>query len=265
MRSPAQGNVVCAVQRDAAADALVVCVNPARKSFQQSIVNEMKTFSGFPPGKVRSVSVPEPVFIELIPLIDDLAELKLTLHVLWRLGRQRGKVRYIRRTDLASDQVLLSGLGDAPTEPLSAALARAVERGTLLRIEASTGETPEELYFANTPKGRAAVEAIARGEWPDELESAGRPNVFTLYEQNIGMLTPLIADELREAEQTYPAGWIEEAFREAVSLNKRNWKYIRAILERWRTEGRGDETSRRTGEADRRRDIEGKYGEYIEH
>jgi DNA replication protein len=225
----------------------------------------MKTFSGFPPGKVRSASIPEPVFTTLVPLIDDLAELKLTLHALWRLGRQPGKVRYLRRADLAADQVLLSGLGDTPAEALRGALERAVERGTLLRVEAVVGDAREELYFANTPKGRAAVEAIAGGEWPDELETAGRPNIFTLYEQNIGLLTPLIADELREAEQTYPAEWIEEAFREAVSLNKRSWRYIHAILERWHTEGRGDETRRRPGEADRRRYIEGEYGEYIEH
>lgn len=213
----------------------------------------MKTFSGFPPGKVRSASIPEPVFTELIPIVDDLAELKLTLHILWRLGQQRAKVRYLRRADLVADQVLLSSLGDAPAEMLSAALERAVERGTLLLAQATIGETSEELCFANTARGRAAVEALARGEWPDELESAARPNVFTLYEQNIGLLTPLIADELREAEQTYPADWIEEAFREAVSLNKRSWRYIRAILEHWRTEGRGEKTSRRTSEADRRR------------
>ncbi|MEE9615844.1 MAG: DnaD domain protein [Anaerolineae bacterium] len=213
----------------------------------------MKTFSGFPPGKVRSASIPEPVFTELIPIVDDLAELKLTLHVLWRLGQQRAKVRYLRRADLAADQVLLSSLGDAPAEMLSAALERAVERGTLLLAQATIGETSEELYFANTGRGRAAVEALAHGEWPDELESAERPNVFTLYEQNIGLLTPLIADELREAEQAYPADWIEEAFRAAVSLNKRSWRYIRAILERWHTEGRGEKTSRRTSEADRRR------------
>jgi len=213
----------------------------------------MKTFSGFPPGKVRSASIPEPVFTELIPIVDDLAELKLTLHILWRLGQQQAKVRYLRGADLVADQVLLSGLGDAPAEMLSAALERAVERGTLLLAQATVGGTSEELYFANTARGRAAVEAIARGEWPDELEFAERPNVFTLYEQNIGLLTPLIADELREAEQAYPADWIEDAFREAVSLNKRSWRYIRAILEHWRTEGRGEKTSRRTSEADRRR------------
>ena len=225
----------------------------------------MKTFSGFPPGKVRSVGIPEPVFTELLPLIDDLAELKLTLHVMWRLGQQQGKVRYLRHADLTADQVLLSGLGHVPAEALKQATERAVERGTLLRVEATIGDTVDELYFANTPKGRAAVEAIGRGRWPDELESATRPNIFTLYEQNIGLLTPLIADELREAEQTYPVDWIEDAFHEAVSLNKRSWRYIRAILERWRAEGRTDETGRRPREADRRKYIEGEYGEYIEH
>lgn len=224
----------------------------------------MKTFSGFPSGKVHSIRVPDLVFTDLIPLIDDLTELKLTLHVFWRLGQQRGKVRYLRRADLNDDQTLLSGLGDQPVQALNEAIERAVERGTLLRVQADVGDAPEELYFANSPKGRAAVGAIARGEWPDDIEPAERPNVFTLYEQNIGLLTPLIADELREAEQVYPAEWIEEAFREAVSLNKRSWKYIRAILERWRAEGKG-ETSQRPPEADRRRYIEGKYGEYIEH
>lgn len=219
----------------------------------------MRTFSGFPSGRIPVVGIPRPVFDELIPIIDDLSELKLTLHVLWRLTQQRGKVRYLSFSDLVSDQVLLSGLGETPVETLRSALNRAVERGSLLRAErAGRGN---ELYFANTPKGRAAVEALNRGEWPQEIETAGRPNIFTLYEQNIGMLTPLIAEELREAEKSYPTSWIEEAFREAVSLNKRNWKYIHAILKRWEAEGRDDEAAGRSDEADRRRYLEWKYGQ----
>ena len=224
----------------------------------------MRAFSGFPPGKVRNASIPEPVFTEIVPLIDDLAELKLTLHVLWRLGQQRGKVRYLQHSDLASDQVLLAGLGEEPTQALPAAIERAVERGTLLRVKAAIGEMVENVYFANTPLGRAAVEAIARGEWPDELDSAARPNIFALYEQNIGLLTPLIADQLREAEKEYPAEWVEEAFQEAVALNKRSWRYIRAILEHWRTEGRGERTSQRTSETDRQRYMKWKHGESTE-
>jgi DnaD/phage-associated family protein len=167
-------------------------------------------------------------------------------------------VRYLRFSDLASDQVLLSGLGESPVETLRTALDRVVARGTLLRAKRPNGD--EAIYFANTPKGRAAVEALTRGELPDDVETIERPNIFTLYEQNIGMLTPLIAEELREAEETYPANWIEDAFREAVSLNKRSWKYIHAILERWRTEGKDDSGPGESDEADRRRYLEWKYG-----
>ena len=57
-----------------------------------------------------------------------------------------------------------------------------------------------------------------------------RPNIFRLYEENIGPLTPLIAEMLRDAEKTYPADWIEEAFKIAVENNVRRWRYIEAIL-----------------------------------
>ena len=65
-----------------------------------------------------------------------------------------------------------------------------------------------------------------------------RPNIFVLYEQNIGLLTPLIANELEDAAERYPADWIEAAFLEAVQYNKRKWSYIRAILRSWEKDGR---------------------------
>jgi DnaD/phage-associated family protein len=99
---------------------------------------------------------------------------------------------------------------------------------------------------------------------PVQLQ-AQRPNIFVLYEQNIGPLTPLLAEELMEAEDTYPLPWIEDAFREAVELNKRSWRYIQRILERWAAEGKTDEGTRRGDEGDRRRFIEGEYADYIEH
>lgn len=172
---------------------------------------------------------------------------------------------FLRYTDLITDPVLLAGLGPSPIEALHTALERAVLRRTLLQAEDIADEPTERIYFVNTPKGRAAVEALASGRWPDELEPAERPNIFTLYEQNVGTLTPLMADELREAEQTYPYGWIEEAFRIAATRNKRSWRYIRAILERWHTEGKDDEANRRPAEQDGRQYIEGEYGEFIQH
>ncbi|HEY75157.1 MAG TPA: DnaD domain protein [Thermoflexia bacterium] len=225
----------------------------------------MRTFSGFPSGKVRVVRLPEPFFTDLLPLIDDLDELKVTLYVFYRLSQQAGSTPHLRHRELVDDPSLVDSLGGTGGAVVEAALDRAVERGTLLRAEAEIDGRQEVVYFANTPRGRAALEALRRGEPLSEVTSPPRPNVFVLYEENIGPLTPLIAEELKEAEGTYPADWIEAAFREAVALNKRSWRYIRAILERWRTEGRKDETDRRGGEGDRRRYIEGKYGEYIEH
>lgn len=71
-----------------------------------------------------------------------------------------------------------------------------------------------------------------------EEEGTGGSNIFSLYEQSIGMLAPIMVEELKLAEQTYSFNWIEDAFKEAIRLNKRNWKYINAILERWGREGR---------------------------
>jgi len=225
----------------------------------------LKAFSGLPSGRVCMVSLPETVFAELVPLIDDLAELKVTLHILWRLAQQQRSLRYMRYEALLEDKVLLSALGENPRGTLDSALERAVRRGTVLRAVVGSGGSNDVLFLANTAKGRAAAEAIGRGEWPEGLEVAEQANIFALYHANVGVLTPLLADELREAETMYPAEWIEDAFRIAVSLNKRNWRYIRAILERWSSEGRGDEADQRDNEADRRRYIEGKYGDYIQH
>jgi DNA replication protein DnaD len=50
-----------------------------------------------------------------------------------------------------------------------------------------------------------------------------------------------------------------------VELNKRSWRYVQRILERWATDGKTEEMSRRGEERDRRRFIEGEYADYIEH
>ncbi len=74
----------------------------------------------------------------------------------------------------------------------------------------------------------------------DPVVAVKEKNIFTLYENNIGMLNPLISEELKEAEKVYPAAWVEDAFKEAVTLNKRSWRYIEAILKRWAVEGKND-------------------------
>ncbi|HNT74924.1 MAG TPA: DnaD domain protein [Anaerolineae bacterium] len=226
----------------------------------------LQHFSGFPEGKVVTITLPDIVFSDLLPRIDDLLELKLTLLILRRLAQMRSDAApWITPEELQADPAVQLALGDAATTQLDAALSNAVERGTLLKAEWKLADGGiEHRYLANSPRGRAALKAMRRGHEPERILQPARPNIFSLYEQNIGPLTALLSEDLMEAEKTYPAAWIEDAFREAVSLNKRNWKYIHAILERWHTEGK-DEGDRRDRETDPRRYIEGEYADLIQH
>jgi len=234
----------------------------------------MKGFTGFPAGKQPYTPVPDLFFSELLPDIDHLGELKVTLHIFWLLTKKKGERRYVSDQELAADRRLLEGLATptiSPPEALRDALERAVIRRTLLRVTAGEGRDQHNWYFVNSDKGRQAVEDLLAGKWtPAETGErvqlqAHRPNIFVLYEQNIGALTPMLAEELMEAEDTYPAEWISDAIRRAVEANVRKWSYVRSILERWHNEGKDDETSRRGDEGDWHRFLEGEYSDFIEH
>ncbi|MFN2232816.1 MAG: DnaD domain-containing protein [Anaerolineales bacterium] len=221
----------------------------------------MSTFQGFPDGKVSFTRIPGPFFSELLPQIDHLGELKVTLYALWQLDRMGGDVRYLQERDFLTDDIFMKGMGPSLQEAqisLEEALALAVARGTFLQANVQQ-EQELCLYFLNTSRGRATVEAMQNGNWrpsddprvPVEL-APERPSIYHLYEQNIGPMTPLLADTLQDAEDTYPAEWIEEAFRIAVEKNVRNWRYVEAILRRWHERGYDGRETRRDTEKSRR-------------
>ena len=235
----------------------------------------MQGFAGFPDGKQRTTPMPNLFFSDLLPIIDNIAELKVTLYAFWALGQREGEVRYLRLIDFLNDPVLLKAVGGATiqagVDALMDGIERAVARGTFLKVDIEGADGQMELYFLNTEKGRAAVEGISRGEWrptPDDEQPITllieRPNIFVLYEQNIGALTPIIAEELREAENTYPPRWIEEAIKLAVTNNVRRWRYIQTILERWRTEGRKDALGPRDSQRNLQRQIPSEYDDIIQ-
>ena len=204
-------------------------------------------FNGFPKGERDMTSVPTRFFSELLPYIDDLAELKLTIYCFWALQQRESDYRYLRLRDFLDDPLFMAGMGSHSAEAERAvrdALARALNRETLLAVDVPTVNGSETLYFMNTERGRRAIEALLRGDWqPESAEhpirlAPERPNIFALYEQNIGMITPMLSETLADAERTYPYEWIVEAIRIAVENNRRNWRYIEAILKRWALEGK---------------------------
>ncbi|MFC1593142.1 DnaD domain-containing protein [Candidatus Omnitrophota bacterium] len=235
----------------------------------------MKQFSGFP-AKIQFTAVPNVFFSRLLPQIDNITELKTTLYIFQLLWPKRGYLRCTTLRELMSNVSLTSSLRGGtkpPAEALREALEMATERGTLLHLVLDRDGTPEDVYFLNTEADSQVVTKIKNGELElPALKAEGqtyveieeKPDIFTLYEQNIGMLTPLIAEELREAEKVYPETWIKDAIKEAVSLNKRNWRYMAAILERWSSEGKSDGTYRRDSKkTDPDKYIKGKYGHMV--
>lgn len=233
----------------------------------------MANFIGFSEGPETFTPIPETFFRELLPQIDHYGELKLTLYIIWLLAKKEGKFRYLSRGELTSDQALVELLNAAGTS-LDETIQLSLERGVIL--EARLDKNDVTFYFLNSPKGRAAIEAIHNGNWnpidePDFLTTIAiePPNIYRLYEENIGPITPMIADALKEAEENYPIQWIEDAIRIAVEKNKRNWRYAEAILERWHREGhdvRKETTKdRRNAEEDSRRYVEGRFSDFIEH
>jgi len=237
----------------------------------------MRRFPGFP-DRMELVPVPGAIFGTLLREIDDLAELKTLLHVLRLLHGQPKSPRFVQRAGLLADAGLIQALGqlDGRTgeQAVSDALALAVGRGTLLALHVTDGATDDECYLLNTRANERTVQQVLTGERllgelgpvpsPHEPATmADRQTIYELYEQNIGLLTPLLADELNEAAETYPEPWIEDAFREAVAQNKRSWRYVLRILENWASRGRGTrgETWRRPDPPeDSSKYLEGRYG-----
>jgi len=198
----------------------------------------MKTFSGFASGS-NSVSIPEQFFSELLPLIDDVLELKVTLACLRQFDQKSGLAKWTTPDELSSDLTAVD---------VTDGLAKAIERGTIVEAVDRVGA---RWLFLNDELGRAAAESIRHGGSIEEAPAVKlRPNIFTLYEQSIGSLSPLIADQLRDAEKEFAPQLIEEAFEEAARQNVRSWAYVRKILDNRGRKGKRDETRGRDVAAD---------------
>lgn len=210
-------------------------------------------FSGFREEHIALIRVPDAFFTQLLPLIETLPQLQLMLYLFWHQEQQTGEDRYFLLEDLKSDPTLLQMIGGE--DELQTALIQLVALGALLSAKPSSKD--QTYYFINSPLGRAAVKAINNNNWQKAIQdkipihlTEEQPNIYQLYEENIGVITPMLAEILKDDEATYPVAWIKEAIRIAVTNNKRNWKYIQAILGRWKKEGRGYEQNRRDDSQD---------------
>lgn len=101
----------------------------------------------------------------------------------------------------------------SPQEPEVQGYAQGYTQGSIKNV------TPTSL-----PKNQIPYEEEEEGAQPK------KSNVFSAYEKEIGALTPMVADAIRDAEKEYPEDWIIEALQIAVERNARNWRFVLAIL-----------------------------------
>jgi DnaD/phage-associated family protein len=222
--------------------------------------------------KASFVSFPDSFFTQVMPKIQDLAELKVVMYVAYLILRKpdhpfafchsepfapchpeqsegshvaQDRPQFVTYKELKAESCRLSAeLGE---EKLRQALDSAVKHGILLHSTLNINGMLEDVYSLTVDSRQ-----------PPAI------NIFALYEQNIGIIQALIAEELKEAERLYPPQWIEEAFKEAVTLNKRSWRYIARILERWTSEGKDSgEYKRDIKKDDPDKYIKGKYGHLV--
>ena len=199
------------------------------------------------PANARRIPIPAAAVAQWLADIDDIVELKVTLRALALLAdepRRRSLPPSIALDDLLDDRFLAPGSSGGAESSVRTGLAAAVGRGTLVAVQ-SAGTVrvllrdEDCLRYLQTSSvmvltpadltdqvGEEALEA--HSQQPQTREA--RANIFELYEQHIGPFGHSVAEQLRAAEEEYPAEWITDAIALAAERNVRSWSYIHAVL-----------------------------------
>lgn len=222
---------------------------------RSNVSDKPSAVTGLVLNPTETIAVPRSFMIDILPGISSTEELHVSLAVFRLLDEGEGFASPIAEKSIVRDRMLraalrIEGSPRAPDARIERGLDLAIARGTLIRLVSSEARKQATFYYLNTPENRSSIRLMESGQlaapralWPDDSPPSitiDRPNAFRLYEQNIGPLTPLIADQISRAIEEFPEDWIEAALAEAVAYNRRSWRYVTRILEAWKTQGRQD-------------------------
>lgn len=222
---------------------------------------------GFPlSDDYATTRVPNAVLGRLLSSVSDPQVIKLILRAVWLLERQNGYPRFISSEQLRSDRVLSMVLSDAQT--FEDALQDAVKFGVLARVAINGVDR----LMLNTESARRASVEIGEVEtvddddgWDAPAERSMPANAFMAYEDNIGLLSPMIRENILSALEDFTDEDITRAIRIAIENESRSWSFVAGVLRRWSREGipheRRDSTA---GGSDDRRVPERQLRRYLE-
>ena len=230
------------------------------------------------PRDARRIPVPAVALDRWLSEIDDSGELKVTLRVVSLLATipgRRGVPASVSLDYLLDDEALRRARELAHDYAIRNALGRSLDRGTLIaarvggdtRIWLNDERAAEHLTqqgltalagldIAGTVEGGGEIVAVK----DRDRDREGRANIFGLYERHIGTFGYGMAEQLKAAEEEYPASWIREAFEISAEQNVRSWGYVRAILRRWVHEGKPPVLTATKGAQREQRHVDGEPG-----
>lgn len=196
-------------------------------------------------------------FFPLIPEMDE-AELRVTLVMI------RETFGY-HRSDFRMGINKLAAASGLSRNGTKAGAEAAENRGTFCRVNpdgigsaewelvvnhplVSTVSTSDETSHSDQGGGQSMTRVWSASDQQSGIKESNKekeknttttptPNNFILYESNIGPLTPMISEAIKDAEQTYSPEWLERAILEAAKSNVRKMKYIEAILQGYAQRG----------------------------
>jgi len=201
--------------------------------------------------------------IDIVGEIQDSFQLQVLLFAIWLAQESGDEANPLSLQDFYSYPEFLDRIGSDPQS-----IRKNLLKGLKANLEASflIGNSLEAVqqggpFYLNTMRGKQAAQ-LQNPIMSESFKNPARSDIFKLYEENIGPLTPLIADMLKDAEKEYSKEWLEEAVQIAVVNNVRKWRYIQAILTSWKVEGRNGRDQRHA-EEDYKQYTKGKYGKFI--
>ena len=234
---------------------------------------------GFPlPDDFATTRIPNAVLGRVLTTIEDADEIKLVLRALWLLEHQRGYPRYITHDDLRRDRVLSVAIPDQAD--FNRILKSAIERGIFIQASINNNIC---LMFNTESARRASIpmppmptanhtidDNLNKNDnsWDTPAASTGTADAFRAYEENIGILSPMIRQSILAALEDFTDEDITHAVRIAVENESRSWSYVSGILRRWTNEGipseqRSEQLERRPDERDVSEVQLNRYIEYL--
>lgn len=207
----------------------------------------LRPIKGFPlTDDYTTTPVPNAVLGRALTEVEDVDVIKLILRAVWLLERQNGYPRFVSLEQLRSDRVLSAVFDDAAV--FDRALDDAIACEVLVRVSVNG---VDRLMLNTESARRASVEMVeaevvqeeddADDGWDAPAERSMPADAFRAYEENIGILSPMIRQSILAALEDFTDEDITHAIKIAVENESRTWSFVAGVLRRWLKEGVPDD------------------------